>query len=278
MFVLSNASFAADTNYKKSTEGDEVVRNKLFPKKSRIELAVPNFGMIMNQSYLNTFLVGTGLSYFWSETWGVNLEFMYALNQDRGERKCIESFYNNFSYQISEPECEAQQPLSDTELRSKNGNFGPAYVPIREINYLLTLNAVWNPVYGKQIMFLSATNHFDLFVTFGGGLAFSTYYPLSTKLKDGSTDSRGCPTPQGSAQPTCGYLPSDRGGQLMHGPDGRPTPENQTNFMVDVGAGQKFHFMNRMHIKAELKNYTLLGTPQGFDNFFTLVGGFGVRF
>ena len=48
--------------------------------------------------------------------------------------------------------------------------------------------------------------------------------------------------------------------------------------MINLGLGQKFHFMKRFHIKAELRNYTLLATPTGFDNFFTLWGGIGVRF
>ena len=44
------------------------------------------------------------------------------------------------------------------------------------------------------------------------------------------------------------------------------------------GIGQKVHFGKKCHAKAELRNHLVLGTPGGFDMFFTLWGGVGMRF
>lgn len=273
VLLLPKQVFGEDVSSSKSTDGDEVVRPKLFPKTKKIELNVPNFGTILNQSYLNTFIVGGGLGYFWSESWGISADFFYAVNQNKAERECIESFYNNFEYNITGEECASQNPKTDDELRSAGANYGPAYVPIREIKYMFALNGTWNPVYGKQIMFLSVTNYFDLFVNFGAGLAFSTYYPLSTELRNGRK-SRGVTREEAGAYSS----ETDANGKQLIGIDGRPDPQEQMNIMTDVGIGQKFHFAKRFHVKAEIRNFTLLGTPQGFDTFFALYGGFGVRF
>ena len=37
--------------YRKATEGKEVVKNKLYPKRKKVEISVPNLGIVMNQSY-----------------------------------------------------------------------------------------------------------------------------------------------------------------------------------------------------------------------------------
>ena len=59
--------------YKKATEGKEVVMGKLYPKNERYELSLPEVGIIMNQSYVNTLLLGGGVSYFFNESLGFNL-------------------------------------------------------------------------------------------------------------------------------------------------------------------------------------------------------------
>ena len=278
LIILLTSSVFAETsgNYRKSTDGDEVVRNKLYPKDKKLEVNFPNFGYIMNQSYISTFVTGGGVSYFWSEAWGINFDFLYALNVNKDERTCLESFINNFTYSVTGAECTSQNPDAQTPVDGKtknakgkrNANYGPAYVPIRQLNYVITANATWNPIYGKQLSFLSFTNYFDLFVNFGGGLAFSQYYPLATTLANGKPS-------RGSQSPDSGAETSETS---SYGDAGRPAPDNQTNVVLNLSLGQKFHFANRFSLKAEIKNFTLLGTPQGFDNFFALVGGIGVRF
>ncbi len=277
LILFPYSAFAQTSgSYRKSTEGDEVVRNKLYPKEKKIELNLPNFGYIMNQSYLSTIVTGGGVSYFFSEAWGINFDFMYAINQNKDERTCLETFINNFTYSVTGAECSSQNPDAQSAVESKsknskgkrNANYGPAYVPIRELQYVLTANATWNPVYGKQLSFLTFTNYFDLFVNFGGGLAFSNYYPMATTLKNGKATRGSQATDSGA----------DASESNSYGDAGRPTPENQTNVVLNLAVGQKFHFANRFSLKAEVKNFTLLGTPQGFDNFFAIVGGLGLRF
>ena len=263
-------SVRAEEEYRKAVEGEDVVRNKLFPKKGRIELNGPDFGVILNQSYVNTFLFHGGLNYYFSEVWGFGAEFALAMNRNKGERECIENFFNN-PRKSAAPECGTEDQVPE------GGNYGPAYVPIRELKYIIAGNAIWNPVYGKQIMLLRATAYFDVFVTMGGGLAFSDAYPKSSTLRNGK-DSRGVFPETGPGGPGARPGETDSDGNLLYGETGRPDPVQASNPLVNFGIGQKYHFAKRFNVKAELRNYTLLGTESGFDNFFTLWGGFGMRF
>ncbi len=265
-FLFAPAVFAGVGGYKKATEGDDVIKNKLYPKKGHVELNGPNVGVILNQSYVSTYLFNGGINYFWSETWGLGLEMSYAMNKDRAERDCIENFYNDPKYEIG-PECGGPDNLTT------NSNYGPAYVSIREYNYLFALNGLWNPIYGKQILFLSTVMNFDVYLSMGGGLAASTYYPLQTTLGNGR-ESRGT-FPDDPAAPRPGTESTEG---PFYGKEGRPTPLKQTNVFIDTGIGQKIHFGQKFNFKGELRNHLVLGTPGGFDIFFTLWGGFGMRF
>lgn len=271
-FVAPSAS-AAVGGYRKATEGDDVVKNKLYPKKGRVELNGPNVGLILNQSYIDTYLVSGGFNYFWSETWGFGLDLSFALNKDRPERDCIENFYNDPDYEIG-PECGGPDEVTDANGNGLNGNFGPAYVNIREYNMLFTGNAVWNPIYGKEIFFMSAVMNFDVYLNFGGGLAMSTFYQLETDLVNGKPSRGSFPAP-GQTGDRPGAEPSE---EDSYGKAGRPTAQKQTNVFLDAGVGQKIHFAKKFHFKGELRNHLVLGTPGGFDMFFTLTGGFGMRF
>jgi hypothetical protein len=138
--------------------------------------------------------------------------------------------------------------------------------------------ATWNPVYAKQILFLSATSYFDLFLTMGAGLAMSDFYPKQLLLKNGK-NARG-PTPEKSRRDSTnvpGVSPKDDPEGNYYGPNGRNDPLQEQHPLITFGIGQKFHFMNRFNIKIELRNFTLIGTDAGFDSFFALWGGLGVR-
>lgn len=268
VLLISSSNLFAVGGYKKATEeDDDVVKNKLFPKREKVEINGPNFGGILNQSYVNTFLVDGGINYYFSELWGFGLEGAFAINQDKDARNCIENFYNDFDFKV-DSECGSSNNLSSP------ANYGPAYVPIRETKYIIGGNAIYSPIYGKQLLFLSATSYFDLFFIFGAGVVISDYYPEQTTLKNGNVSRNK------NYDPTAGGTKpgAEAGDTTSYGIDGRPAPETSTSPMINVGIGQKYHFMKRFHIKAELRNYTLLATPTGFDNFFTLWGGIGVRF
>ena len=108
---------------------------------------------------------------------------------------------------------------------------------------------------------LSGVGHFDLFVAMGGGIATSTFYPLQTELRISGNTSRGTFPEEGdTSTATPG---TDDIAEV--GVDGRPDPVSQTNVMAHFAIGQRFHFAKRFALIAELSNYTLLGTEQGFQ-------------
>lgn len=280
LMIAVFATYAAPSDagvggYKKATEGDDVIKNKLYPKKGKVELNGPNVGLILNQSYINTYIINGGINYFWSESWGLGLEMSYAINQDRQERQCIENFYNDPDHEIAR-ECGEPGDIADNDGNGSKGNYGPAYVNIREYNYLFAGNGIWNPIYGKEIFFLSGVVNFDVYLTMGGGLAMSTFYPMTTTLGNGK-ESRGSFPQNGQTGPRPGTEPDDAGGPY-YGKEGRPTAVKEAKVFLDGGVGQKIHFGQRFNFKGELRSHLVLGTPGGFDIFFTLWGGLGMKF
>ena len=265
--------------YEKATDSTEVVLDKLFPKKHRLELDGKG-GIVLNSSYTQSFLLNGGLTYFWSEEWGFNLSADLAMVKDKSERQCIENFYNDPNYALSS-QCGDSSGLTDDQ--QGDANFGPAYVPIRKLKYMFTGNFVWNPIYGKQIFLLSATNYFDFFISFGGGLAMSDYYPLQTNFVTDGHAQRGtfvCTkklAAAGKCDPKKDINPGTSDLTLI-GIDGRPLPKSESNILAHVAIGQRYHFFKRFILTASLENYTILGTEQGFDNFLTIMAGAGVRF
>lgn len=261
--------FAATSGeYQRAGDGTEVVLRKTYPKKSRIEIEGTG-GLVLNQSYTNTMLFGAGVNYFWSEEWGVGVEAMMASNTDKSERECLENFYND-------PENTVSAECGDGSDLTGRANFGPAYVPVRQTNTLLGAHAIWNPVYGKQIILLRAVTHFDLYVLAGGGLAMSTFWKQQTQLKGTSRSNRGtfnADTTVSTGNP--GAAVSESG---LYGTKGRPDPESLTTIQGTFAVGQKYHFTKNLHARIELRDYLLLGTASGFDNFFALTGGLGFRF
>ena len=281
--LFSQVSFGA-ANYRKATEGREVVKSKIYPKNKKIELNLPNLGVIMNQSYVNTFMLSGGLNYFFSETWGVGLDIALGINSDKDERTCIENFYYDPEEEVGSA-CGDSSQLTGADA---NGNtfprMGPAYVPIREINNMIIANLTWTPVYGKQLVFLSNTSYFDLFVEMGLGIANSTFYQKRDILANGNTprdvftpEDEGTPEQQAQAKEKNNGIGATVAQTGSYGIDGRPSAEDETNVMFSFGVGQKFHFGGRFHVKVYLRNMTLVGTAQGFDNLLAVMAGAGMR-
>jgi outer membrane beta-barrel protein len=271
---------ASAQSYENATSDKDVVKNKLFPKTKKFELVGPDLGIILNESYVTTYLLHLGGTYYVSEEWGYGLDLGYAItNSDKSERQCIENFYNDPLVRVKQ-ECALEDPTSDEELLAptNNANMGPAYVPIREMKMLVTAYATWNPLYGKQLFARTATSYFDMFINFGGGLAMSDYYRKSTALRNGKPARVAVVNEAnpGAATAAAGANPVTEKDQ--YGEAGRPDVESQTNVVLMGGIGQKYHFLEDFNVKVELRSYTLLGTDSGFDMFFTLWGGFGMRF
>lgn len=294
LMFLCDGAFGQSKRFRKATEDDdEVVKNKLFPKKKKIEIGGPDLGLILNQSYVQSFVLHANLNYYFDEEWGFTIEGLLALNSDKSERYCIERFYNDFLNRVGtscpQPGQDPSGPLYTTDENGqpvpyKGASFGPAYVPIRELGTILTAAAVWNPVYGKQLAFLTNTVYFDLFLTIGGGITQSTFYPQQITLANGNI-SRGTAPPEEEINDICsednipGVCPQlDGSHEAYIGDAGRPTPASESTPTITLGVGQKFHFKKRFNFKAEIRNYTLLGTASGFDTFFMTWLGVGVRF
>lgn len=271
--------------YQRASDSEDNVKNKLFPKVGKFEISMPTGGLILNQSYVDSYLIQGGLTYYLTETWGLGLEGIYVLNSDRPERFCIEHFYNDPFNQLTVP-CpiptdDINAPLKDSKGNAVRGaSFGPAYAPIRELNILALATAVWNPIYGKQLAFLSFTSYFDLFVTMGLGAALSTFYPESLYLRNGKKARGDLPLdfPPSGCPKTIGACPNDADVDTLIGANGRPDSLSETSPMITLGLGQKFHFAKRFHLKAELRNFTLLGGPNTYETYFAMWFGVGVRF
>ncbi|MBC7533127.1 MAG: outer membrane beta-barrel domain-containing protein [Oligoflexus sp.] len=270
---------AAD--YKKATEGKEVVMGKLYPKSERFELSLPDVGVIMNQSYVNTLLLGGSATYFLSENLGFSLSGAVGSNSDKAERTCIESFYYDPSNEVGVA-CGEPGLLADAD-KNNDGfpRYGPAYVPIREIQQVVIANVVWAPVYGKQLFLKSATSYFDLFVELGLGFATSKFYPKREVLENGNVprgtyfDPANDPVAAAAANSKIGATADQVN---SYGVGGRPKAKNEGNVLLNLGIGQKFHFGKLFFVKVYIRNMTLLGTDQGFENLLGLHGAIGVRF
>jgi outer membrane beta-barrel protein len=282
--LADEADISSDEDYRRATEDPDNVKNKLFTKAKRVELSLLNFGSIINQSYLTTYLTHGGLTYYTSEEWGFSLEGSYGFNVDKNERHCIENFYNDPDRVLGSvcqgKEGEPSAIPDEGEENADRVNYGPAYVPIREINYIVSVNAVWNPVYGKQLLALRSTSYFDVFFTAGLGMVASTYYPKSTKLRNGKNAKAVCNREEGQDEGPCDFQGNgaSKSQSDLYGKAGRPDPESQNNAMFNLGIGQKYHFWNRYSFKLEFRNMLLLGTPGGYENLFAIWGGFGARF
>lgn len=275
--------------YKKSTEGRDVVKSKMYPKRDKIEFNIPSGGLFFNQAYINTYLLNVGVTYFISENWGIGIDATLGSNSDKTERTCIENFY------LAPEDQPAEKPVgvcslvdgdsSGLEGVDSNNNdfprFGPAYVPIREVNSMVIANFVWTPVYGKQLIFMSNTSYFDLFVEMGLGVASSTFYRKLDYLRNGNTPRSGYLDDSDGTDEAIKQQNYNIGASISdtdsYGIAGRPDPEDQTNVLLNLGIGQKFHFGKLFHLKVSLRNQTLLGTPQGFDNLLSILVGAGFR-
>lgn len=283
--VSAPTLYGLGSAYNKATEGGEVVKRKIYPRASKFEID-GEAGMILNQSYINTFLLGASGNYFLDETWGLSLGVAMGLNSDKAERTCIESFYFDPNDELGTVPCGGPGLLEGVD--SDNDGFpryGPAYVPIRELNYALSANVLWTPVYGKQLVLLSATSYFDLFFEFGVGLNSSTFYPKLDKLRNGKNARGEYYDVEDGASPSDVQAANEANANIgasvdetdSYGVGGRPDPVDETNLAINFGVGQKFHFSKMFHLKMSLRVTTLVATSTGFENLVSLSGGFGLR-
>ena len=126
-------------------------------------------------------------------------------------------------------------------------------MPIREIGYIFTGNYVWSPVYGKQLLFLSATSYFDLFLEFGGGLMMSTFFQEQNILANGNEPR--APYNEDESNEGVGASVDE---DYAYGVAGRPIPVSETSPMINIGVGQKIRMGKNFHLMATAKKYDLV--------------------
>lgn len=263
----------AEAAYRKAVEGNEVVKGKLYPRDGRIQINALQFGGILNQSYLTTLLIPVGLTYHFNEWHALNAEFALGISFDQSARGCVESFYyspKNAAESSGDsnpcpPETPPQAPRTPDAGEKPAYQRKPAYVPIRQIDQLYSLNYQWTPVYGKALWFMSAVGYLDFYTTTGLGLASSTLWPLKNTTATGArTLEEGVP-----AENTDEW-----------GPDGRPVPVSQMGPTLSMGIGSRMYFAKIFTFNLDFRNTTLLGDDGngGTDimNFFTIWGGLGL--
>ncbi|MCA2959978.1 MAG: aldehyde dehydrogenase family protein [Silvanigrellales bacterium] len=280
----------ARADYKKAVEGNEVVKGKFYPKGGRFQLNIGG-GTILNQSFIDTYLITGSATYHFNEWHALNVEGFFGISSDRNERTCVESFYRDTKraaqYGQGSEECgevanpakgnastpansnadNAAYPNADEAKRQEFKDYAPlarkpAYMPIRQINTLAMVNYQWTPVYGKALWFLSWVGYLDLYANAGLGLAMSEYSPYVTTFPDGRDAKDGTTNDN------------------EYGVEGRPTPLSETSPTVGLGVGSRFFFAKHMMLNIDLRNFTVVAKTgdSSFMNFFALWGGVGVIF
>jgi outer membrane beta-barrel protein len=256
------------------------IKKKLFPKSKRLELGA-DFGKILNQSYVSSYLLHFNGTFYISESSGISIEYAMAFNKDENARTCVENFYND-PYEQVESNCAATDggAAGDFEgVDPKKATVGPAYPAIREIKNIISAAWVWVPVYGKQLLFMSGVNHFDVYTTIGGGVMMSDYYGQKKKASDDREYRGAFPAPPAGGGEPVGTPPGVGPDETNeYGKNGRPTPTATTSPLITLGIGQELHFGKMFNVKMEIRNYTLIGVPGFFEPYFAIWGGAALRF
>lgn len=287
--------------YERAVEGADVVKGKLYPRAGKFQVNFAQGGLVLNQSFLDTYLINGGATYHFNEWHAVNVEGFFGISADRDARQCVESFYfdtarakrydPNFvpcnpakrtasglgaTYQLPAGQTEpvpteyagSADKLARFEESKKRGgplHRKPAYMPIRQVDYMFGVNYQYTPVYGKALFFLSSVGYLDFFVNGGLGLAMSTYWPKKDKNSRGED-----------------IKLAGTSGDAEYGFEGRPAAQSQTSPTLQLGLGTRFFFLKNFLVNAELRNVSIVGSDglggTEFNNFFALYGGAGIMF
>lgn len=283
----------AKADYRKSVEGNEVVKGKFYPKKGRFQMNGSG-GFVLNQSFVNTFLFGGSLTYHFDEWHGIHFEGLMGKSFDKQDRTCVENFYLDPEYAgyhgeslpcYQGPAASAPKNAKDKEPNTRPWNEdkfndnpktyenrrpfqkNAAYMPIREIGALLSANYQWTPVYGKSLFFLSQVVYLDFYLNAGLGVTLSNFY----KLQETFTDANG----KTVNMKDVGVVEDEQ-----YGMAGRPTPIAQTSPTANFAIGSRFFMARKILLDVQLKNYSIIGSDgrggTDFSTPFALTGGLGL--
>jgi hypothetical protein len=261
----------------RAAPGDEVVLARLFPKAHRFELELGP-ALLLNPAFVETQVALLEARYFTSETWGFGLALGLARTQDRRERACVESFYNDPDHKGQAP-CAAQDGGDSARAAGGAVDVGPAYVRIRELRALAVVTVDYALAYGKQILLHGATSHFDLRLRGGAGLAQSVVYAEELRVRGEDRPSRGDPQGRGGA-PRAGVDVDDVGpdGRRRYGEEGRPAPTTETAPLLYGAVVQTLHFAKRFYVAPELGVLLLAAPGDALAPLVTARVSLGVRY
>jgi hypothetical protein len=256
-------------------DSDDVVLRRLYPKTRTVEVGA-GAGWLLNPTFVETSLATLRFRYHWSEAWGLGLDIGAARTRDRNERRCVETFYNDPLHEAG-ASCSADDGGASLE-ESEHVNLGPAYVPIRELRGLVALYGDYTLGYGKQILLLGATSHFDLRVRAGAGDVVSDFYEERRTVRGHpERPSRGDPDGDGGAA-KAGVEPGEADGDgLLYGDEGRPAPRRETTPALYLGLAEELHVARRFFVSAELAAYAMTSAERGFEPFLVAELGLGLR-
>ena len=282
LLVVSSSTLGRTRQYRKATEGRAVVMRKLYPKKKKVEFAF-NFGALLNQSYINTFMFNSGLSYHFSEHWGMLIEGSFGLNMDKDDRFCLEHFLNrsengealaNREHCFYHPDA-LEEHKNEMRKHSDFINFGPAYVSIVQIEQTAMAGAIWTPIYGKQIFtFLPRTSHMDFYISGVAGVAIGSYFRERKKLANNNTS-------RFSSEKKVKVIPKEVGANVddvkSYGELGRPDAQKFYSPAVSIGIGQKYHLAHWLFLRFEARNYAVFIVHDVlYRSVFAIRGGLGI--
>lgn len=287
--ALGETWTVAWANVKDSAELSVEIKNRLYKTNKSFELRVQG-GMILNHPYVSSQVAHGAAIYYLRPNLGLGADFVYAINKDKSERKCIENFYNTHNKtNIPISVCAGAGTVDDPQLAQRElapfmeggnravpppyPNMGPAYPNIREINMILTGSLVWLPFYGKILLFMSQVSHFHTFLTLGGGITLSDFYPEKRTSSSGHP-LRGSPPPPNTKTKPPGVQPTE---VQEYGIRGRPKPVAETTPTITLGVGQKFHLTSRLALFIEGRSIALVGTENIYEVYFTMWGGAGLK-
>lgn len=296
--------------YRKAVEGNDVVKGKFYPRRGRFQFNLLQGGSMLNQAFIDTYLVTGSALYHVNEWHAVGVEAFLGFSNDRGERQCVESFmfdeqrataqgaplcsedvatYDPTATVPNEPK---PASMDDEEWRlTQDAGIGPflrkpGYMPIRQIDRMFGAVYQWTPVYGKALWFLSYVGYLDIFGSVGVGVAQTTFWPKQNYVPGGTPSSiRGDECVDQTLTRCIGTTRADQIGVA-----GRPAAVSDMPFVLSGGLGSRFYVGRIANGDAppsmmfvgnlELRNFSLVSmkTEEKFMNVFGLWGGLGILF
>lgn len=145
MFLLSAVTYqeanAADGEFKDVEV--RVVRPRFFDKRGRLEIGT-QMSVVMNQSFIYTYLASGNLTFHINESFGIEGSGSYGLSVDKEDKEILQSDFDIITRVV-------------------------------RLKYDFTGSILYTPIYGKYQLSSGRLIYFDTFLSAGGGMAGVEY-------------------------------------------------------------------------------------------------------